>query len=1176
MNRLPIIIFVCIAFASIGHAREAARLAISADPSLAKEADLLTVQLSQSPGVVLLERQQILKIANEHSLKAGQTSDDMKLGQLLGADGLLILSKTKVGDHDLLAARLVAVHLGIVIDEWTSPPYEVAEGRAMPAFFSSRIVPLLPKLRLEKKDVIPVSVAGLFAAVDTPELRSIEKELTWLLIHRLTREPSLLVLERRKMEDLVLEKSLANEEKSPFLGGAVIVEGKLEEHDGKLDLALGLRRSGEKKATPVNIQSQKHDLKAFADSITASILGNLRLKPVEQNWNLEEEAAMYADQAEWALHHRMIDLCISSAESAWALGRRDVDLARLRVIAHSLVATPYWPDIMDDALYRGGSNVGDGSWNLPSEDQVRHLAATIRALEISDECLLADLPPSKISGRKFRPVAAQALLLASRLIKKHYLSGKYNQHTEQLNYLRSLAIQVCNKVYKTNGDLPPPLMEMQYWRNRDALECVATYAPYWYDTNEEIIEWMHRLLKSVPYGEDRDDALRTERLMEDEIFLKPRLVPWVVAWDSTKTKERQLDMLKRLKKLTESADFDDQLVGWTSLRWLVNQAKQATLTENDIRWSQDYAAALAGKPTKDSPYEIVSKGAQEFFWKEREIFATRHRTAAFEILHDVLSETDREYRLRYIRYIFEKEYYNHWVWLRPLLDKLDLTDEERLEFCQLCTTARDKMQKREDFRHKEHSLLNLDQALNILVKDHPQLKPKPAPKPQAKPNPKSTPTQPPTSPPLIVTRYWYPSASADAPKMRSGFRLNGASYADGKLWFVPDGISSVEYLGSVALDSFHAEYRVLPFPRMSPSRSSLLVTKDAVYLLNSKENKKWDRHNGNWSSLDLPGYPFNGRIIGDQLYLNYEFGSEYLGIDLKRSSSAGSGIVRLDPTNDSATFLASSRRRPAETILDAREPYVPQAVFSGAGGTVSAALEFPSSGDRKIFRTTAGGDWEEVMDLPNTEIGQVHFQYVNDGILAYMYPRGDPHTFFQIVFFDAGGGPAQVLLSRSKPSDPPNAILPGAPRWDMHAESLPFFYWSTAYDYYEGRLYQMRLLDRIYHEDFKESDVDVPTPALILSIYTPDSRAPLNIPLRFQLSEADKSQIIAKKYSISDSKLSARAHEALTIKNVERVSGMKVVPEGIVFFGGEGIGFWLLPAKELDERIEQFSKKQGE
>ncbi len=1185
MSRFLIFIFVWIAFASLGSAREPVRLAISGDPAFANEADLISVELSKSKEIILLERQQILKIADEHSLLAGKAGDDVKLGQLLGADGLLILSSTEVNGRKLLSARLVAVHLGVVIDEWISPPYEAAEGRGMPLFFAHRIEPLLQKLRVTQKDAIPVSVAGLFAAVDSPELRAVERELTWLLIHRLTKEPSVFVLERRRMEDLAVEKNLTDKEIKSFLSGAVIVEGKLEARDGKLDLALGLRRPGEKKAEPSSVNGEVKDLSAFAEKIATSILNGLKIKPVEGSWNLEEEAAVYADQAEWAMHHRMLDLCISSAESAWALGRRDVDLARLRVIAYSLKVTPYWPDIMGDSIPRGGFNVGHGEdWKLDGKDPENVLAAAIRALEISAECLPAKLPPSRIAGREFRPVASQALGFASSLIKKHYLSGQYEAHAEQVNYLRSLAIDVSTKLSKI-PELRPPHYNMSYRHDSLTLQAIGTYAPYWFDNNEEVLACFHRMFKSVRLEENCDDTLMQTYSLEDDFDLTPRLVPWVVAWNPAETRQRQLDLITRLKLLTESADFDDQLVGWTSLRWLVEQAANAKRTEHDISWPQDYAAAIAGKPTDASPHHMVSKGAQEFLWKYREKLATCHKAVASRILYQVPSEADGDYRIRYVRYIFESEYHNHWVSVSDLLDDLNLTEDESTEFYRLCTAAREKMKKRENFEHKEYFFDGFEEAEKILVKDHPQLKPQPTPKPNPKPNhqPNPTPTQSQSDPPVIVTRYWYPKKSADAPHLSSGLRFDvkgdcssSVSYADGKLWYVQSGNGLVASLGSVALDSFHTEYRTLHLSGMLQWGEPPVVTKDAVYLLNIGSDQKWDRHTGRWSLLDLPHYPYSGKILGDSLYLHYEFGSEFRGIDLNRRSSAGSGILRLDLTTDNATFLASSRRRPAETILDAREPYIPRALFASAGGVISAAIEFPASGERKIFRTTDAGDWEAVMDLPNTEIGQVHYQSVNDGILAYMRSRGCNHSFFQCVFFDGAGGSGEVFLSLTKPSDPPKATLPGTPRWDMSPKSDSRDFWNSAFDYYDGRLYQMKLLDGIYHEDFKESDINVPTPAVILTIYTPDSRAPLTIPLRFQLSETDKSQIIANKYSISDCKLSARALEALAIKNVERVSGMKVVPEGIIFYGGGGIGFWLLPAKELEERIKQSRMKQEE
>ena len=52
-------------------------------------ADLLTVSLSQTAGVTLLERAEIERVWREQSLTAAGRGSSVKLGELLGADGVL-------------------------------------------------------------------------------------------------------------------------------------------------------------------------------------------------------------------------------------------------------------------------------------------------------------------------------------------------------------------------------------------------------------------------------------------------------------------------------------------------------------------------------------------------------------------------------------------------------------------------------------------------------------------------------------------------------------------------------------------------------------------------------------------------------------------------------------------------------------------------------------------------------------------------------------------------------------------------------------------------------------------------------------------------------------------------------------------------------------------------------
>src|SRR4051812_46891971 len=91
------------------------RLAVlSTDPQLASAVDLLTVELSKGPAVALLERDRIEKVYREQALSAGHR-DYLKLGQVLGADGLLLLELRTEGTNQFLEIRLVAVKPGVVL-----------------------------------------------------------------------------------------------------------------------------------------------------------------------------------------------------------------------------------------------------------------------------------------------------------------------------------------------------------------------------------------------------------------------------------------------------------------------------------------------------------------------------------------------------------------------------------------------------------------------------------------------------------------------------------------------------------------------------------------------------------------------------------------------------------------------------------------------------------------------------------------------------------------------------------------------------------------------------------------------------------------------------------------------------------------------------------------------------
>jgi len=84
----PLALLLLWSAAAIG--AETVRLAIiPEEPALAAVADLFTVTLSTNRQVALVEREQLDRVLREQAIASANGRDFIKLGQLLGADGLV-------------------------------------------------------------------------------------------------------------------------------------------------------------------------------------------------------------------------------------------------------------------------------------------------------------------------------------------------------------------------------------------------------------------------------------------------------------------------------------------------------------------------------------------------------------------------------------------------------------------------------------------------------------------------------------------------------------------------------------------------------------------------------------------------------------------------------------------------------------------------------------------------------------------------------------------------------------------------------------------------------------------------------------------------------------------------------------------------------------------------------
>ena len=96
----------------LAQSNEPVRLALITETDEASAAsDVLTAQLSGNPMLHLLERNEIEKVYREQGLSAANR-DYLKLGRILGADGLLIFDIVRTKPATNLMARLIAVKPG--------------------------------------------------------------------------------------------------------------------------------------------------------------------------------------------------------------------------------------------------------------------------------------------------------------------------------------------------------------------------------------------------------------------------------------------------------------------------------------------------------------------------------------------------------------------------------------------------------------------------------------------------------------------------------------------------------------------------------------------------------------------------------------------------------------------------------------------------------------------------------------------------------------------------------------------------------------------------------------------------------------------------------------------------------------------------------------------------------
>lgn len=541
---------------------KAARLAlVPVGDSLRPVADLLTASFSALPDVTLLERAEIERVVREQSLAATLGRDPLKLGQLLGADGVLLLETNAVGEVTMAEARLVAVGPGVVLGEWLAP-FPVQDAVGWSARVTKDAAPQLRKLAVPRAQATPISLLGLRMVVNVPDMLAVQQGLSRLFAHRLTQEREIFVLERQRIERLGTEKAFSPEMETPFWSGSHLLDGTIEPDlnaPGALTVRLQLASPG---AVPLTLSATgaRTNLAALTDTLVGKVLVALRKIPSVQ-WQPEAEAQRFWEEAAWARRWGQWRAAAAAMESAWALGLRGSNHAAFRM-----------------EVLLGGVQPGrlrwPGSGELPAllrqPPDLENLEFALRALDALHDQLANRSPAERAAQPAWAAYGTVALVFAGRVLEEYYHAPEHRRDARDgLEALRAQARSASALLHTiaamTNGSARweaisygfrqdvlgrSPLGYVSEHIRLDAFE--ASWDPYWRSEPLDLPTEHRRRLRQPEFAEQRWRFITTASSRQ-------------VAWTAGERQVLRAKWRAHLAALAGSSDAVEQLEGLACL-----------------------------------------------------------------------------------------------------------------------------------------------------------------------------------------------------------------------------------------------------------------------------------------------------------------------------------------------------------------------------------------------------------------------------------------------------------------------------------------------------------------------------------------------------------------------------------------------------------------------------------
>lgn len=312
---------------------EKCRIAIIASEELSAFADVLAVRLAKESSLVVVERAELDRVIEEQKLARGMGMNSaltMKIGALVSADALIVLENHTFGSLGITQSRFVQVHPGLVLDT-ANVPAPIRDPEVWADSVGSRVIALAGKALAPK--AVALSMTPFRNSLGTIAERNLGDSIAFLLTDRLVRQPSVHILERQAVDDLMREHSFGKA--GYFWTASWLLDGTVEvSPDNSGAVALSLRLQNGKGGDPVSIfvRGNTQQLSKLLDETANQITRVLMQKEVGFQKDPTMEMSHYLNEARNGLKCRAFLTAQRGAETAWLLGSQDVDTAYLRVL----------------------------------------------------------------------------------------------------------------------------------------------------------------------------------------------------------------------------------------------------------------------------------------------------------------------------------------------------------------------------------------------------------------------------------------------------------------------------------------------------------------------------------------------------------------------------------------------------------------------------------------------------------------------------------------------------------------------------------------------------------------------------------------------------------------------------------------------------------------------------